>query len=692
MKKFKIHLFLMMYTVITILSPISCQKTGNPTTISSSKIKIEFNDQLHSRVCLVGDKFSILMKDYQSSEYLLIPDRIIRDFNLISSKVEKFKDEIGDGKMIILDGQAKKSTLNIQKRVQVKIYNDFPGMAVFNVLYVNKSPVKLSVEGWVNNHYKINGDKNSEVPFWFFQSGTYEDRRDWVLPLKGNFYQKNYMEMNATDYGGGTPISDVWRKDAGLAVGHLEKVPKLVSLPVKLDSLTHQAEVAVEYKKRMNLLPGDSLKTFTTFVTVHRGDYFHTLVQFSKFMKRQGISAPDFPKTAYQPIWCAWGYERNFTVKQVLNTLPEVKKLGFKWVVLDDGWQTAEGDWYLNPKKFPHGDADMRAFVDRIHAMGLKAKLWFVPLAADPGTDLLKHHKDMLLLNKDGSRQLISWWNSYYLCPAYKPTIEYTRKLIKKILIDWNFDGLKLDGQHQNAVPPCYNPAHHHIYPEESVEKLPQFFKMIYETAVSIKPDAVVEICPCGTACSFYNMAYMNQPVASDPESSWQIRLKGKTYKALMGYNVPYYGDHVELSDGKDDFASTIGIGGVPGSKFVWPVGTYLNTESGDIDLTPQKEKEWHRWIRIYNDNKLSEGKYLGELYDIGFDRPETHVIKKKDALYYAFYAKHWKGRVELRGLEVKKYRVTDYVNQRDYGTINGPVARLQVEFDKYLLIEAKPE
>ena len=44
-------------------------------------------------------------------------------------------------------------------------------------------------------------------------------------------------------------------------------------------------------------------------------------------------------------------------------------------------------------------------------------------------------------------------------------------------------------------------------------------------------------------------MPYMNQAVASDPESSWQVRHKGKTIKALMGPSAAYAGDHVELSD-----------------------------------------------------------------------------------------------------------------------------------------------
>ena len=28
--------------------------------------------------------------------------------------------------------------------------------------------------------------------------------------------------MNASDYGGGTPIVDVWRRDVGIGVGHVE--------------------------------------------------------------------------------------------------------------------------------------------------------------------------------------------------------------------------------------------------------------------------------------------------------------------------------------------------------------------------------------------------------------------------------------------------------------------------------------
>ncbi len=59
--------------------------------------------------------------------------------------------------------------------------------------------------------------------------------------------------------------------------------------------------------------------------------------------------------------------------------------------------------------------------------------------------------------------------------------------------------------------------------------------------------------------------------VASDPTSSFQVRSKCKTIKGLIGDDVPYFSDHLELSDNHDDFASTLGVEGVVGTQFVLP-------------------------------------------------------------------------------------------------------------------------
>jgi len=48
-----------------------------------------------------------------------------------------------------------------------------------------------------------------------------------------------------------------------------------------------------------------------------------------------------------------------------------------------------------------------------------------------------------------------------------------TKRWCEKILVDWGFDGLKLDGQHMNGVPACYNLRTIMRKPEDSVEALP---------------------------------------------------------------------------------------------------------------------------------------------------------------------------------------------------------------------------
>jgi alpha-galactosidase len=87
----------------------------------------------------------------------------------------------------------------------------------------------------------------------------------------------------------------------------------------------------------------------------------------------------------------------------------------------------------------------------------------------------------------------------------------------------------------------------------------------------------------------------------------------------------------------------------------------------------------------------LSKGQYLGQLYDIGFDAPETHVIRKDQTVYYAFFSKQWSGTVELRGLEDRNYSVVDYVTGKTFGTVSGHSAHLPVQFDGHLLLEVRP-
>src|SRR4029077_17390227 len=179
---------------------------------------------------------------------------------------------------------------------------------------------------------------------------------------------------------------------------------------------------------------------------------------------------------------------------------------------------------------------------------------------------------------------------------------------------------------------------------------------------------------------------FIDQAVTADPVGGVQVRRRIKMYKALLGPQSAVYGDHVELSEmtrvGADgwsehgaDFASTVGTGGVPGTKFVWPDP---GPKFKPVSLTTEKEEHWKKWIRLYNEKMLSKGTFL-DLYVYGYDFPEAYAIAKNGTMHYAFYAPQllrkgqtadgrWHGEIELRGLQNRTYRVTDYVNNRDLG------------------------
>jgi alpha-galactosidase len=654
--------------------------------LDGAGLRLEFDGVLHSRVVATGDGGATELGPFAASESVSVAGAEVDDFAFAGSNTAAVEDTFGRGHRLTVLGRSG----GLAKRLAATVYDDFPGVAVFDVRYTNERREPQTIAAWTSHHYVLAAATPPGSPaFWSYQGGSYESRPDWVLPLKPGFTQDNFQGMNATDYGGGTPVVDVWRRDAGLAVGHLERTPRPISLPVTMPGAA-EATLAVRQRVDVTLAPGQAFDTPRTFLAVHHGDHFQALSLYRRLMVRQGVTLPSAPPSAFEPIWCAWGYGREFTPEQVIATLPVAKRLGFAWATLDDGWQVAEGDWTPVPSKFPRGDADMKAFVDRIHEQGLKASLWWAPLAADPGTRVLREHPEQLLLDATGGTRKISWWDSFYLCPAYGPVRADAAAFARKAIAEWGFDGLKIDGQHLNGAPPCHNQAHGHARPEEASEGVPGFFEAVFQAALQAKPEAVVEICPCGTTYSFFNLPHLNMAVASDPTSSWQIRLKGKTLKALMAEGAAYFGDHVELSTGGEDFASTVGVGGVVGTNFAWPGAP--GKKDAQLLLTPAREKAWAFWTRIYQEKRLSQGRYRGELYDIGFDRPEAHAIAKDGRLYYAFYAPAFEGEVELRGLSAAGYSVRDYVAGRDLGRVRGPLARLPVRFRDYLLLEARPD
>ena len=594
--------------------------------------------------------------------------------------------------------------LHVVKQQTITPVEGVEGLEVIETRFINLGK-PVTVKGYELCRTKI---APKEDVVWSLQPSSTAQRKDWVLPVTEGFEQQNYLGMNNSDYGGGIPVLDLWQRDGGLAIGLFEPVLRMISMPVEWKRYDNKVTTCLHYDlpKPQELAKGDTLACFRSFRYNHKGDYFNALRTFSEYMQANvGIKMQPSEPEAFEPVWCAWGYGRPFKMNMVLGTLDKVAELGFTWVDIDDGYQIAEGDWNTN-EYFPGGDADMRHITDEVHKRGMKAKLWWAPLAGDPDTKHEKEHPEMLLLTEEWAHEYITWWDSWYLSPINPAVDAYTQDLLNMFMQRWNFDGLKIDGHHLNCCLPDYNENTGLDNAWEAPEKMYTYYEKIYKQARQIKPDAVIQICPCGCAVNYWIIPQINQAVASDPMSSCQVRMKRKAY-AAMAPDLAYYGDHIELTDGGDDFASQIGTGSVIGTKFTWPKDN-PDWKEGPFLLTPEKEALVRKWMKIYKENNLARGEYLN-LYTWGFDYPEAHVIRQNDALYYAFYVNPeqpqgaeagakatdqpkpvYSGKIELRGLDATKtYTAVEYTadEPREF-TVDGSNPTMDVTFERSYLIK----
>jgi alpha-galactosidase len=649
------------------------------------------------------------------SDYLVRDKKEIHfvlDFD--QAKTTEATGKLGRGKHVEIPAHSiEPSGGAIQRTLQIDAYDDFPNVLLTSVDYKNTGAAEFKIDRAIEQQHRFS---SHEVPdelydMWSYQGSSYDWGENDVLKLTRTFSRPNLMGAEVKGgYGGGIPVVAFWNASVGEAIGHVETLPLTLGIPSRVEP-DGRVSAAIDIAANVALKPGESFSTPRSFVAVYAGDFYEPLRMWSSILQKEGWEITKPSTEAYNVSWCGWGYEFNVTPAQMLGTVPKLKELGIKWATLDDRWFDTYGDWNPRKETFP-GDS-IKKMTEDFHKQGMLAQLWWLPLGVEDGerraeshkyivSRVVQEHPEWLILDKNGKHGRITR-DLAVLCPAVPEVQAYYKRLTEKFIRDWGFDGSKLDNIY--SVPACYNPAHHHKSPQDSVNAVADVYKTIFQTTRAIKPQSVTQSCPCGTPPSLAWLPYMDQAVTADPVGALQVRRRIKVYKALLGPESAVYGDHVELSamtrvgnDWKehgDDFASTIGAGGVVGTKFVWPDP---GPKYKAVMLTQEKEEHWKKWIGIYNEKMLSKGTFL-DLYTTGYDVPEAYAIAKDDRMYYAFFAPTdnapFKGEVELRGLKSGSYHVIDYADGKDLGSLEPAadgVAKLNTEFKQHLLLEVSSQ
>lgn len=160
-------------------------------------------------------------------------------------------------------------------------------------------------------------------------------------------------------------------------------------------------------------------------------------------MEEKGLHALEAPEAAFEPLYSTWyQFHQNVTDKAVAEECKLAAELGMKTVILDDGWQTEDGnrgyafcgDWEPTPKKFP----DMASHVAAVHKLGMKYMIWYSVPYVGFNSEAHAKFEGKYLYNEHGMGCSV-------LDPRFPEVREHLVNLYVNALKDWNLDGFKLD-------------------------------------------------------------------------------------------------------------------------------------------------------------------------------------------------------------------------------------------------------
>ena len=189
------------------------------------------------------------------------------------------------------------------------------------------------------------------------------------------------------------------------------------------------------------------LQTYTATVRLDTRDipFYDSLYDVVAWWK-DALGYPEayVPEHARLPINSLWySYHQALDVEDILRECELSRPLGMHTVIVDDGWQTDDGnrgysfcgDWEVAASKIP----DMKDFVARVHATGMKFMLWYsVPFVGKHAKNYEKF-KDMLLDNPNAKA------DTWALDVRYKEVRDFLVNTYVTAVKEWGLDGLKLD-------------------------------------------------------------------------------------------------------------------------------------------------------------------------------------------------------------------------------------------------------
>ncbi len=193
------------------------------------------------------------------------------------------------------------------------------------------------------------------------------------------------------------------------------------------------------------LLPGETFTTHKAFLRIRRGGVNAVCNDLLHFMDSR-LSVPQSEESMpvlFNEYCTTWGCPSEENVTAILKAIEPLPVSYFVidcgWYKPDDcGWCNAIGDWEQSKALFPNG---IRAVVDKIHAAGKKAGVWFE--FENVGRDGKLFYNEDWLLHRNG--KVLTSKNRRFLDLRSEEVDEYLSRKMLSFLAENGFEYIKID-------------------------------------------------------------------------------------------------------------------------------------------------------------------------------------------------------------------------------------------------------
>jgi len=156
--------------------------------------------------------------------------------------------------------------------------------------------------------------------------------------------------------------------------------------------------------------------------------------------------------------WCTWYYYYGENGEDdVLANVAAIKEkqIPLQYILQDDGYQAAIGDWLSCNARFRHG---IPWLAEQIRAAGFRPAIWLAPFGVAQNSRLYAEHPDWVLTDSDG-QPLVAWRHAGVEAPILAldcthPQVQnWLATLFHTMADEWGIEMFKIDFCFAAALP-----------------------------------------------------------------------------------------------------------------------------------------------------------------------------------------------------------------------------------------------